>query len=471
MRDVVDRLTRTILSWDSGDAQETTEGQVFVDICTNSSGSRLMEALVKNMSKAHFEKLVLSCLTGNGAKLACHRVGNFVLSHMLLCPHLEEPTLELIIKELDGADGILEAQTGAVLWRVADACRRLQCHHKRFVRILLKLLRCDQTASYTHIFPSILAMSYREATDPEGTEAETKASFNNTGCSILAALTFFPKTALAPVIAGLKSFLAQPASWFVALAKDKQGSRVVEALIAPGSTMLDLRGVDRLSRRFDGHYATMALHPHSAYVVSAFYRAVKLKRKAEIVKELLKIHDTLKDANYSLYRRCEVPLFKMDKAQWMEAQSKKLKARSMFDSLLKDDGAVGSLVVPSEDKGDTKQKSNSGTHRFRGNNGIEEDAYVATDTGGVNRKRKSSKKELNEAVAADVDQTVDDTDKSRKEKKRKKREKAAINEQESAETAQSNASLDDNSKSCAKRTRTKTNSENREAKREKKIAT
>lgn len=335
MTGIVRRLIKMILGWDKKSKKDgTTKKSLFVEASTSPSGSRLMEAVIKAMPKSDYDKLILSSIPGNAANLACHRIGNFVVSNLLLSPHLDEPTLGIIIGELEGAKGILEAQTAAVLWRVADACRRLQCHHDKLVKILLTLLECDQTDMYPCIFPSILAMAFRGQKTTEYAEGDpAPSSFNPTGCSILSALAFFPRKSISPILAAVKAFMSMPNTWMVALAKDKQGSRAVEALVAPGSTILDQKAIDRFSRKFEGNYATMALHPHAAFAVSALYRAVQSQRKSAIIKELLKIQDTLKEANYSLYRRCEIPLYKNNESEWNETQSKKLKARSMFESI------------------------------------------------------------------------------------------------------------------------------------------
>eukprot|EP00923_Selenidium_pygospionis_P034555 GHVN01060194.1.p1 GENE.GHVN01060194.1~~GHVN01060194.1.p1 ORF type:complete len:804 (-),score=151.05 GHVN01060194.1:5189-7600(-) len=448
--DVCSGLIHSIMRSGSSD-----EGDHAVNLCQSPVGSHLVEVVMDVMSKDNLTHLVLNCLRNKWGSLSTHGTGNYIVSK--LTTKVDEPLLDIVLSELEPR-AIISSNTAAVLWRCADACRRTRSNYRKFVIMVLEAVNCQSPSSLPYLWESVLTLT-PHATTPApidnqtavtGTNEEGSSTLNEphnhpvspavsptrfhpTGCSLLASLAYFPRQSVTPFYHGLRSFMKQSPEWLMGLTRDRQGSRLLEAIIKPGTSLLDTKACDRLIRKFEHHYVNMALDVRAAYVLTAFYAAGSAQVKTMIVKELLTIRDRVRDANYKVYVMCELGKYQDDKGHWESIQTKRRNAREIFSSIIAPMDNERTLGEDEkEEKRKRKRKRRPGKHSAQDGetSGAQPGAKEMSEKKGEREGKVSTEKVKREEREGKVDTALDyfigEAEKKRRSKKSEsKRRKTA----------------------------------------------
>ncbi|KAL8440382.1 hypothetical protein Efla_000270 [Eimeria flavescens] len=353
------------------------------------TGSRILEVALPLLTPERFQLLFAHWILKKISDLAQGRFGNFVLQKVLQASVFQAAHLKQFVHALDFTV-CLSASTSAVLWRCAEACRRLQASFKEFAKKMFEAVGVKGGSSTPYVWWCLLGLC-----TPEDLPGELLASLNGgnedlgqqadceeeekeettegssslqpacgirlqdictpSGCSIVTSLLSFPAATIQPLNAGFKKFIKVCRNCKIAVKKwkgkgekpdiefhpllelmatSKLASRVIQQIADPATVGIQQAAVQHMIRSLLPFVPSFAVDPVGGFVLTSIYSGATPPVKQQIVEALLPVEEELKAKNYAAYMKCEIYRFTKNKEEWQARQEKRSKTRNLFKDIL-----------------------------------------------------------------------------------------------------------------------------------------
>ncbi|XP_026192844.1 uncharacterized protein LOC34624146 [Cyclospora cayetanensis] len=370
--------------------------QIADALVDSPTGSRILELGLTLLSPERFQIAFSHWILKKANTLAQGRFGNFVLQKILQSSVFQAAHLKQLIQALNFGD-CLFASTSAVLWRCAEACRRLQSSYKEFARKMFEAVGVRGGSATPYVWWCLLGLCTPEDLpsellpgDEKGEEvqpAESDKKENDSeeinkeatsehervplepsqlrlqdictpsGCSIVTSLLKFPPATIQPLSAGFKKFIKSCRECKLAVRKwkskvkgsppvieihpllelmatNKLASRVIQEIADPANDGIQPSAVQYMIRSLLPFVPLFALDPVGGFVLTSIYNGATPESKRQIVEALLTIEEELKAQNYAAYMKCEIYRYTKSKEEWQTRQEKRSKTRDLFKDIL-----------------------------------------------------------------------------------------------------------------------------------------
>ncbi|KAL8270844.1 hypothetical protein Esti_005215 [Eimeria stiedai] len=417
------------------------------------TGSRILEVALPLLTAERFQLVFAHWMVKKLNDLAQGRFGNFVLQKVLQAPVFQGAHLKQFVQTLDFG-GCLNAATSAVLWRCAEACRRLQVSYKEFAKKMFEAVGvkggsatryawwCLLTLCLPDDLPSELmaesgageegdkAAKTLEHTQEEGEEGKEHDTWSlirmqdvctPSGCSIIISLLTFPPATIQPLNAGFKKFIKDCRRCKIAVKKwkgkgvkpgiefhpllelmttNKLASRVLQQIVDPATAGIQQSAVQYMIRSLVPFIPSFAVDPVGGFVLTSIYSAASPEVKRQIAEALLQIEAELKTKNYAAYMKCEIYRYTKDKEEWQARQEKRNRTRNLFKDIL------ATPAVEAEDEGENEENGLLKTLKDDPiAKQLTQDVGVSEKKDGV--KKKKRRKDDGEEAELEIDSTLD----------------------------------------------------------------
>ncbi|KAL8448697.1 hypothetical protein Emed_003606 [Eimeria media] len=324
-------LSSALLRQD-GSASSTEEFIKIADALVDSpTGSRILEVSLPLLTNERFQLVFSNWMLKKLNDLAQGRFGNFVLQKVLQSSVFQAAHLKQFVQALDFV-GCLNAGTSAVLWRCAEACRRLQNCFKEFAKKMFEAVGVKGGSATRYAWWSLLTLCLpedlpselmpesgdnndegveavdtlentqkEEEEEEEGKEHENISSLlrmqdicTPSGCSIIISLLTFPSATIQPLNAGFKKFIKDCRECKIAVKKwkakgvkpdiefhpllelmttNKLASRVLQQIADPGTAGIQQAAVQYMIRSLIPFIPSFAVDPVGGFVLTSIYSA------------------------------------------------------------------------------------------------------------------------------------------------------------------------------------------------------
>ncbi|KAL8438663.1 hypothetical protein ACSSS7_000005 [Eimeria intestinalis] len=338
-----------------GSFSSTEEFVKIADALVDSpTGSRILEVSLPLLAEERFQLVFAHWMVKKLNDLAQGRFGNFILQKVLQASIFQSAHLKQFVQALDFA-GCLNAATSAVLWRCAEACRRLQVCYKEFAKKMFEAVGVKGGSATRYAWWCLLTLCL-----PEDLPSELMPERGDTKEGDEAAKTL----------------------------EDTQEERGEER---EHDTSSLIRMHDRKALR--------------GYVVQdTFVCSCQPEVKRQIVEALLPLEEELKTKNYAAYMKCEIYRYTKDKEEWQARQEKRNKTRNLFKSIL------ATSAVEAEDEGGNEENGLSKILKASNDDPIAQ--HLTLEVGNSEKekngvKKKKRKKDDEEEVDFAIDSTLD----------------------------------------------------------------
>ena len=330
--------------------------------CTSKPGSRLWDELLRCGSVANIHLFFSRYMRHRLSELCLHETGNYMVQSLLECAHFNEADLLAAIQKLPFRALVEEnsPRHTAVLWKAADACRRLRVHHKEFVTRLLAALDVAETQYAESLWVSLLClrpvaaveeilllMAEHKADNPERASRKL-IPWDPAGISVMQSLLAFPNSTIQQITNSFGHFVKR-ANLLQQFSMDRSGAYFMEKLVSP-STPLQAKQLTKLVASLLPVVWSLAMNPHGGFVVTAMFRAADHADKKKIAEGLLGENncnsEELRKRNFSVFRLCRLDEFLLQKEKWLQTQKTKSRTRQYFDKVL--ETATATVGVPEQ---------------------------------------------------------------------------------------------------------------------------
>ncbi|EEA04817.1 uncharacterized protein CMU_038840 [Cryptosporidium muris RN66] len=325
-------------------------------------------------------------------KMVSSCYGNYIIQKILKSNRLNEPDFIQLIKVVD-FQVIFKSGYIGVLNCILETCRKFQSHYKLVTKNIWKAIELKSSNDYKYAFACLIFCKTRSELQNiieereinidkvEGELEERIGGINDStiiddkdsfeivkrsnenklsrlstsiyGCNIINSLIHFPAETIHPVISGITYFISHFKEIMVKeLGMKQYGVKMIESMVGINS-QIPITIIRRWINAFSGHFLELGLNNNGSFAVSAMYKASDKIMKRKIVQELLDKEnggaDVIKSRNYSLYKRCEIPLYlELDEKLWDISQSQKTKTRIMFSDILKEEPEIKNKNINNE---------------------------------------------------------------------------------------------------------------------------
>ncbi|OEH80565.1 nucleolar protein 9 [Cyclospora cayetanensis] len=431
--------------------------QIADALVDSPTGSRILELGLTLLSPERFQIAFSHWILKKANTLAQGRFGNFVLQKILQSSVFQAAHLKQLIQALNFGD-CLFASTSAVLWRCAEACRRLQSSYKEFARKMFEAVGVRGGSATPYVWWCLLGLCTPEDLpsellpgDEKGEEvqpAESDKKENDSeeinkeatsehervplepsqlrlqdictpsGCSIVTSLLKFPPATIQPLSAGFKKFIKSCRECKLAVRKwkskvkgsppvieihpllelmatNKLASRVIQEIADPANDGIQPSAVQYMIRSLLPFVPLFALDPVGGFVLTSIYNGATPESKRQIVEALLTIEEELKAQNYAAYMKCEIYRYTKSKEEWQTRQEKRSKTRDLFKDILT------TPAVEEEEKEETPLPEGLMADPIAKQLIIEHDSNAMRKSDKIKKKKRKNHGEEETEIAAD----------------------------------------------------------------------
>ncbi|OII78237.1 hypothetical protein cand_034620 [Cryptosporidium andersoni] len=325
-------------------------------------------------------------------KMVSSCYGNYIIQKILKSNRLNEPDFIQLIKVVD-FQVIFKSGYIGVLNCILETCRKFQSHYKLVTKNIWKAIELKSSNDYKYAFACLIFCKTRSELqniieereinldkiegeieerigdindstiidDKDSFEIVKKSNENRLsrlststyGCNVINSLIHFPAETIHPLISGITYFISHFKEIMIKeLGMKQYGVRMIESMVGVNS-QIPITIIRKWINAFSGHFLELGLNNNGSFAVSAMYKASDKIMKRKIVQELLDKEnggaDMIKSRNYSLYKRCEIPLYlELDEKLWDISQSQKTKTRIMFSDILKEEPEIKNKNINNE---------------------------------------------------------------------------------------------------------------------------
>uniref|UniRef100_A0A1I7TZD6 PUM-HD domain-containing protein n=1 Tax=Caenorhabditis tropicalis TaxID=1561998 RepID=A0A1I7TZD6_9PELO len=273
------------------------------------NGSRVWEKLMETCSEDARSLLWIEFCSKNVIELTDNKFSNFPLQKMINSSTSLEMVTEIIETMSPKCSYLLEHQNSGVFLALLRCAARYPSSEKSLLQQLRKYFRSASEAKKSHFLLNVLTFN-----GYDGTNFDTQ-KFTQKGSMLVSELVNFSKTKTLSV--GFEQLTEQQIQ---EMSCNKYTSRLIQAVLSSKTMPYEIK--EKIISAFDkDSWETLITDTYGSRVFEKIWDSVEVKRKQEIMKILVGIHNSSKFWKFAMLR-CDLYLFRKNRNDWVQKMKK-----------------------------------------------------------------------------------------------------------------------------------------------------
>ncbi|KAI8138254.1 armadillo-type protein [Fennellomyces sp. T-0311] len=335
---LLDRILWDVATGKDTDALVASRTAWFETMVRDSSGSRLMQVILKVAPRSVYDKLYEKNLKGKIAKYSQHPLANYVVQTLISTARTEEQFIDMC-QQLGGFKSLLKSNKHGVIRSVVEASVKLNTQQTQVIKWLREAFEIDNDEDQKLFVICLMRMTpvgnVKGLTDRE--KSDTFA-FHLQGSLILQDIMKMTEGHNKYVV---MSFLSQKPDITLSWCFSPQASRAFESILS--SEHVGGKVKKKIMKNLQGHYVSIAKDKFGSHIIDQCWAVADINVKEQIAAELLKRERDL--AEHPLGKcvlwTCRIDLYKRRHDDWVERENGLEKKKQLFKDILGDDVKPG----------------------------------------------------------------------------------------------------------------------------------
>lgn len=304
----------------------------FETLIRDPVGSHLLEVIAQYAPNPIYRKIYKTYVKGKLEKFSLHPISNFVVQNLITYVR-KAKQLDEMMKELSGSFGkLVKNGKYGVIRALVDASAKLETSQKEVVEAIAAGLNMPEGSDRKEFVNCCMRMwtieQWNGATDNEKLDLY---KFHLQGSLIVQGIMKMEAEVNAIVT---NSFLSQRPDTVYRWCFSPLGSRAFESIVA--STHVNMKMKKKIIRDLSGHYVALAKDKFGSHILEKCWYNADIDSKEKIASEIVKHEHELSShfIGKGILWTCKIDQYKRRHDDWVEREKGAERKREMFKDIL-----------------------------------------------------------------------------------------------------------------------------------------
>ncbi|KAI9317229.1 armadillo-type protein [Dichotomocladium elegans] len=334
----LDRMLWGLLTGEDTAATQTVRQAWFQNMIFDKVGSHMVQFIIKIAPSAVYKKMYVTLLRGKMLGYSKHAVANYVIQSVLSNAR-DSSQLKEMAAELGGFKFLLETGKYGVIRSLVEASVKLGVLQAEVMGWLIEAFGLKTDEDKKQFANCLIRMKplevYQELSADEKTSSQ---NFHIQGSLIFQEVMKMPSEQHSVLVG---SFLSQKPEDTLKWCFSPLGSRAFESILR--SDEVNIKVKKRVTKNLEGRFVALAKDKFGSHIIERCWEVADINTKEQIATELLKKEYDLADhyIGKCILWSCRIDQFKRRRQEWIEREKGLEKRKKMFEDILEEDGKAG----------------------------------------------------------------------------------------------------------------------------------